>query len=82
MMLHPTPAGGIAYSNLSQYHRAIQDYNEAIRLKPDDVNAYIFRGAAYLASGNDEEACRSLLTACKLGNCEGYELGKKAGTCP
>ena len=36
-----------AYAELGQYQRAIEDYNEAIRLKPDVASAYYGRGNAY-----------------------------------
>ena len=35
---------GNAYAKLGQYQRAIENYNEAIRLKPDYSIAYINRG--------------------------------------
>jgi hypothetical protein len=38
---------GINYHKLGQYQRAIDDYNEAIRLKPHYADAYINRGSAY-----------------------------------
>ena len=31
----PTTAGGLLTYGLGQYQRAIEDYNKAIRLKPD-----------------------------------------------
>lgn len=43
---------GSAYSHLGQYVRAIQDLNEAIRLKPDDPLAYDERGDAERKMGN------------------------------
>ena len=35
---------GIAYNNRGQYQRAIEEYNEAIRLKPDLAEVYSNRG--------------------------------------
>ena len=42
---------GLAYANLGQYNRAIEDYNETIRLKPNLANAYSNRGLAYANLG-------------------------------
>jgi tetratricopeptide (TPR) repeat protein len=38
---------GAAYADLGQYQRAIEDYNEVIRLKPDYAEAYYNRGCVY-----------------------------------
>ena len=38
---------GLGYTDLKQYRRAIQDYNEAIRRNPKYVPAYSNRGIAY-----------------------------------
>ena len=35
---------GKIYENLSEYEKAMGDYNEAIRLKPDNILAYYNRG--------------------------------------
>jgi tetratricopeptide (TPR) repeat protein len=40
---------GMAYHKLGQHDRAIQDFDEAIRLKPDDAYAFYFRGSDYFA---------------------------------
>ena len=38
---------GIAYKILGEYRRAIEDYDQALRLYPGDAIAYIERGKAY-----------------------------------
>jgi tetratricopeptide (TPR) repeat protein len=38
---------GIAYMDLGQYHKAVADYTEVLRIKPDDADAYFNRAAAY-----------------------------------
>jgi tetratricopeptide (TPR) repeat protein len=72
---------GNAYVNLGQHQRAIEDYDKAIHLKPDCEMAYCGRGIAYILSGNRQEGCRSLIRACELGYCKGYELSKQKGDC-
>ena len=37
---------GVAYRNLGQYLHAIQDYDKAIQLDPNDGDAYVNRGPA------------------------------------
>ncbi len=38
---------GIAYANLKQFEKAIQDYNKAIELEPNDAEFFYSRGNAY-----------------------------------
>lgn len=38
---------GMAYDNKGQYDRAIEDYNEAIRLNPNSASAFNNRGIVY-----------------------------------
>ena len=47
---------GNAYHKLEEYEKAIADYNEAIKLKPDFALAYNNRGVAYDALGKHKEA--------------------------
>ena len=43
---------GIAYADQGEYERAIQDYDEAIRLDPSYPHAYYNRGFAHLEKGD------------------------------
>src|SRR5580704_13317410 len=43
---------GIAYANKGDYDRAIADFNEEIRLHPDNAGAYSNRGNAYNDKGD------------------------------
>jgi tetratricopeptide (TPR) repeat protein len=55
----PTPAylaRGIAYFDLGDYQRAIEDYDEAIRLDPQDAVAYYNRGNAYFLQDQHQRA--------------------------
>ena len=47
---------GIAYGDLAQYEREIQDFDAAIRLNPEHANAYYNRGIAYGNLGQYERA--------------------------
>jgi Flp pilus assembly protein TadD len=38
---------GVAYANLKQFEKAIQDYNQAIELNPKDARAFNNRGVVY-----------------------------------
>jgi len=58
---------GYAYYDLGQYQLAIQDFNEAIRLHPQDALAYYGRGVAYEYLGNYSEAERDFQKAKELG---------------
>lgn len=48
--------------------RAIQEYNEAIRLKPDHTGAFINRGMVYGKIGNITATANDARKACSLGN--------------
>ncbi len=48
------------------YGRAIADYSEAIRLKPDDASAYYNRGNAYRAKGDNGRAIADYDQAIRL----------------
>jgi tetratricopeptide (TPR) repeat protein len=42
---------GVAYKLKGQYDRALQDYEQAIRLNPSNANAYNNRGIIYRIKG-------------------------------
>ena len=56
---------------LEQYTAAIADYDIAIRLKPDYVEAYTIRGFAKYKLGRTWEAKQDLRTALKLAEKSG-----------
>ena len=47
---------GIAYAQKSEYEKAITDFTEAIRLKPNSALAYNNRGNAYQKIGEKTKA--------------------------
>jgi tetratricopeptide (TPR) repeat protein len=57
---------GMAYYYLGQYQRATEDYSEAIRLKPDYVDAYNNRGIAYYDLGQYKRAIEDYSVAIRL----------------
>jgi len=58
---------GYAYYNLGQHQRAIQDFNEAIRIDPQHAYAYYMRGLVNQALGNNSAANRDFIKSSDLG---------------
>ena len=57
---------GIAYAALGQFDRAIQDYDEALRLKPDFAEAYYFRGEAWREKADPNRALKDYEQALRV----------------
>ena len=57
---------GLAYAKKRQYDRAIQDYDQAIRLEPSHVANYTNRGIAYKNSGQLDRAIQDYDQAIRL----------------
>jgi tetratricopeptide (TPR) repeat protein len=57
---------GVAYADLKDYSRAIQDYDQALRLKPDFADAYTGRGIAYNKLGQHQRAIEDFDQALRL----------------
>jgi tetratricopeptide (TPR) repeat protein len=57
---------GIAYDDKGDYDRAIQDFNEAIQLDPNDETAYYDRGYAYNKKGDYDRAIQDFNEAIHL----------------
>ncbi len=57
---------GSVYDDLGQHQRAIEDYDEAIRLDPQDAAAYNNRGLAYVDLGQFQKATIDLDEAIRL----------------
>jgi len=58
---------GTSWSGKKEYDKAIADYDEAIRLKPDFAAAYYNRGYAYTKKGDKVKAEADLAKAKELG---------------
>ena len=57
---------GMAYNNLGDPRRAIEDYNEAIRLDPEYTASYYNRGQAYFTVGRPRLAVKDHTRAIEL----------------
>ena len=47
---------GDAYGQEGQYDRAIEDFDQAVRLSPNNATAFLARGAGYASSGQQDRA--------------------------
>ena len=59
-------ARAAAYYSLDQYQRAIQDYDEAIRLDPEVASFYTIRAAAYYSLDQYQRAIQDYDEAIRL----------------
>jgi tetratricopeptide (TPR) repeat protein len=57
---------GLAYGRKRQYDRAIQDFDQAIRLNPNNAIAFSNRGAAYASKGQYDRAIQDFDQAIRL----------------
>jgi tetratricopeptide (TPR) repeat protein len=57
---------GMAWSNNKDYDKAIEDYDEAIRLDPKDAWAFLFRGNAWLNKNKYDKAIADYDEAIRL----------------
>jgi tetratricopeptide (TPR) repeat protein len=72
---------GITYGEQGRYLLAINDFNRAVRLKPDYVAAYNNRGATYLLHGDNQLGCKDAQKACDWGICTALIMAKNNGLC-
>ena len=56
----------LAYKHKGQFDRALEDYNEAVRLSPQNTNNYNLRGSLYDTIGQPERAIQDYNQAIKL----------------
>lgn len=66
---------GFCYSEIGEHDKAIADFNEAIRLTPNNIKLYKYRSAEYIVMGNSEKVISSYKEAISLhpDNPELYE---------
>ncbi len=70
---------GNAYTAKGEYDRAIQDFDEAIKLDPTHAKPFNNRGVAYLRKGEYDLAIESLDEAIKLDPNYGGAFANRAG---
>jgi len=71
-----------ALRDLGKYDLAITDYNEAIKINRDIAAYYSNRGYVHLVSlGHPIMGCLDLQKACKLGECENYNVAVQNDDC-
>lgn len=58
---------GYVYLSLDQLQRAIEDFDEAVRVDPQYAKAYANRARAYALLGRDSEAQKDVHRAVALG---------------
>ena len=57
---------GITAYNERNYSRAAEDFNQSIRVNPNNANAYIVRGIIFFRSGDYDSAIADFETALRL----------------
>ena len=57
---------GVEYGNKGNYDQAIEDFNEALRIKPDDKVALYYRAGAYRFKGNYDRAIEDYNAALRI----------------
>ena len=69
---------GIAYADLGEHRRAIEDYDQALRLDPGDAHAYNDRAWAMYLWGRNAEALGDVDRSLSLDPGNAYTLGTRA----
>jgi tetratricopeptide (TPR) repeat protein len=62
-------------------NRAITHFTAALKISPDNAEAYANRGFCYSLLNWSERACPDFEMACGLGDCDGLTRSVKVGFC-
>ena len=73
-------ARGYAYYRLKDFPRALADYDEAIRLRPNDPDAYLDRGLIFLDTAKFDEAVADFTRAHELDEDDIWPLANRGIT--
>ena len=57
---------GIAHCEAGQYDQALKEFNQALKLKPNDAALYDLRGVALRGKGQDDQALQDFNQALQL----------------
>lgn len=57
---------GIEKCELGKYDQALKDFNDALKLKPNDANLYDLRGMAYRCKNMEDQAIKDFEKAMQL----------------
>lgn len=71
----------IFYAKKGENKLALDNFNKAILLGTYNGNFYVNRAIFYFNQGNKQMGCSDAATACKLGNCNLFEISKEKGYC-
>ena len=71
---------GIAYAAMGDYGRAMDDFDQSIKLKPDYANPFNNRGLAYRKKGDYERAIKDFNEAIKLDPSYALAFANRAET--
>jgi Tfp pilus assembly protein PilF len=63
----PSASRGLAYQEKKQPDRAIRDFDQAVRLDPNDATAFAYRAGVYLRTGALDRAISDYDQAVRLG---------------
>jgi tetratricopeptide (TPR) repeat protein len=66
----------MAYEKMGNVEQALADYDQAIRLSPEDAKAYYIRGLTHQRLGKYEEAAQDLALAADLGYRQAHDTLK------
>ncbi len=72
---------GIVLFKSEQYRQAINDFDKVLSFQKKEARVYKYRGLSYLMLGEQKRFCSDLKTACKLGDCGGWEKVRNNGLC-
>ena len=68
---------GIAYSEINEYNKAINDFENSIKSSCSKAESYYFIGEIYLNKKDSIRACKNFISSAKLGDLDAREMLKE-----